>query len=195
MNVRCRARAFPPTLKSPGADRPHEGLLLGVTMDTTMDWSGCLQVEQVPGKVSGAPILKDTRMPADAVVENYEAGLPPAVIACYFSLDLQQVEAVIRYYLAHRPDIDPPHSREPVPPLVAALARKIWESAHQVVPGDTVLVDAEGSPSAEGACWWIATHTGGDPIIEDQTSGTSGQGLREFFDAYQTDGRSRHRNH
>jgi uncharacterized protein (DUF433 family) len=69
-----------------------------------MDWSGCLQVEQVPGKVSGAPILKDTRMPADAVIENYESGLPPAVIARYFSLDLRQVEAVIRYYLAHRPD-------------------------------------------------------------------------------------------
>jgi uncharacterized protein (DUF433 family) len=155
-----------------------------------MDWSGCLQVEQVPGKVSGVPILKDTRMPADGVVENYETGLPPAVIACYFSLDLRQVEAVIRYYLAHRPDTDPPHSREPVPPLVAALARKTWESANPDVPGDSALVDAEGSRSAEGACWWIATHTRGDPVIEDQTSGISGQGLREFFDAYQADGRS-----
>jgi hypothetical protein len=127
---------------------------------------------------------------ANAVVENYETGLPPAVIARYFSLDLRQVEALIRYYLAHRPDIDPPQSREPVPPLVAALARKIWESAYPGIPGDSALVDAEGSPSSEGACWWIATHTKGDPIIEDQTPGTSGQGLREFFDAYQADGRS-----
>jgi uncharacterized protein (DUF433 family) len=37
-----------------------------------MDWSGCELVEVVPGKVSGQPLVKDTRIPADFVVESYE---------------------------------------------------------------------------------------------------------------------------
>jgi len=39
-----------------------------------MDWSGCELVEIIPGKVSGALILKGTRVQADAVLENYENG-------------------------------------------------------------------------------------------------------------------------
>lgn len=39
-----------------------------------MDWSACELVEIVPGKVSGHPILSGTRVPADAVVENFESG-------------------------------------------------------------------------------------------------------------------------
>jgi uncharacterized protein (DUF433 family) len=41
-----------------------------------MDWSGCEIVEVIPGKVSGAPILKGTRVQADSIVENYESGSP-----------------------------------------------------------------------------------------------------------------------
>jgi uncharacterized protein (DUF433 family) len=37
-----------------------------------MDWSGCDLVEVVPGKVSGQPLVKGTRIPADFVVESYE---------------------------------------------------------------------------------------------------------------------------
>jgi len=39
-----------------------------------MDWSGCEIVEINPRKVSGAPIVKGTRVQADAIVENYESG-------------------------------------------------------------------------------------------------------------------------
>jgi uncharacterized protein (DUF433 family) len=42
--------------------------------EVSMDWSGCEIVETVAGKVSGRPILKGTRVPADAVVENFESG-------------------------------------------------------------------------------------------------------------------------
>ena len=41
-----------------------------------MDWSGCHFVEINPRKVSGAPILKGTRVQADAIVENFESGSP-----------------------------------------------------------------------------------------------------------------------
>jgi uncharacterized protein (DUF433 family) len=40
-----------------------------------LDWSQCPVVESVPGKVSGAWVFKDTRMPVATVFENLEAGL------------------------------------------------------------------------------------------------------------------------
>jgi uncharacterized protein (DUF433 family) len=39
-----------------------------------MDWSGCDLVEIIPGKVSGVPLLKGTRMPADQVIESLDDG-------------------------------------------------------------------------------------------------------------------------
>ena len=39
-----------------------------------LDWSQCAAVESVPGKVSGAWVLKGTRMPVSAIFENLEAG-------------------------------------------------------------------------------------------------------------------------
>jgi uncharacterized protein (DUF433 family) len=39
-----------------------------------MDWSGCDLVEINPGKPSGAPVLKGTRLPADVIVSDFEAG-------------------------------------------------------------------------------------------------------------------------
>jgi uncharacterized protein (DUF433 family) len=65
--------------------------------DTGRDWLGCDEVEQVPGKVSGVPILKGTRVQADAIVENYQSGLSAPEIADLFDLRPEQVEAVIDY--------------------------------------------------------------------------------------------------
>jgi uncharacterized protein (DUF433 family) len=58
-------------------------------------------VETVPGKVSGVPLLKGTRVPADGVVENYEAGESVEEIAYNFDLDAKQVRAVLTYASAH----------------------------------------------------------------------------------------------
>ena len=35
-------------------------------------WDDCPLVERIPGKVSGGPVLKGTRLPADTLVENVE---------------------------------------------------------------------------------------------------------------------------
>ncbi len=67
----------------------------------TFDWSGCDEVEQVEGKLSGVPVLKDTRMQADLVADNYQAGLPAEEIADLYHLKLEQVKAVIDYTLSH----------------------------------------------------------------------------------------------
>ena len=40
-----------------------------------MDWSQCPAVESIPGKVSGAWVLKGTRMPVQTIFENLEAGM------------------------------------------------------------------------------------------------------------------------
>jgi uncharacterized protein (DUF433 family) len=40
-----------------------------------LDWSQCEAVESVPGKVSGAWVFKDTRMPVQTVFVNLQAGM------------------------------------------------------------------------------------------------------------------------
>lgn len=40
----------------------------------TLDWSQCPVVESVPGRLRGAWVFRNTRMPGSAVFENLEAG-------------------------------------------------------------------------------------------------------------------------
>ena len=42
---------------------------------TTLDWSQCPAVESIPGKVSGAWVLRGTRTPVKVLFENLEAGM------------------------------------------------------------------------------------------------------------------------
>jgi len=60
--------------------------------------SQCSVVESVPGKVSGAWILKGTRMPVSAIFENLEAGANiDDLMQWYPGLDRVQVKAVIEF--------------------------------------------------------------------------------------------------
>ena len=64
----------------------------------TFDWSQCSAVESVPGKVSGAWVLKGTRMPVSAIFENLEAGASiDDIMQWYEGLNLEQVKAVIEF--------------------------------------------------------------------------------------------------
>jgi uncharacterized protein (DUF433 family) len=63
-----------------------------------LDWSQCPAVESVPGKMSGAWVLKGTRMPVSAIFENLEAGASIDHIMEWFDgLDREQVKAVIEF--------------------------------------------------------------------------------------------------
>ena len=65
---------------------------------TTLDWSQCPAVESVPGKMSGAWVLKGSRMPVSAIFENIEAGASIDDIMAWFEgLDREQVKAVIEF--------------------------------------------------------------------------------------------------
>jgi uncharacterized protein (DUF433 family) len=54
-------------------------------------------VESVPGKVSGAWVFKDTRMPVATVFENLEAGLTVEEVMEEFSVTREQINAVLRF--------------------------------------------------------------------------------------------------
>jgi uncharacterized protein (DUF433 family) len=63
-----------------------------------LDWSQCPAVESVPGKLSGAWVLKGTRMPVTAIFENIEAGASiDDIIEWFDGLDRNQVKAVIAF--------------------------------------------------------------------------------------------------
>ena len=63
-----------------------------------LDWSECPAVESVPGKVSGAWVLRGTRMPVATIFENLEAGASiDDLLNWYEGLDRKQVQAVIAF--------------------------------------------------------------------------------------------------
>jgi uncharacterized protein (DUF433 family) len=63
-----------------------------------LDWSQCPAVESVPGKVSGAWVLRGTRMPVSVIFENLEAGASIDDIMGWFEgLDREEIKAVIEF--------------------------------------------------------------------------------------------------
>ena len=67
-----------------------------------IDWSECPLVEAKPGVQSGAPVLLGTRMPVDAIVDNFDYGVSIAEIVEQFELPPDRVEAVLDYAKNHR---------------------------------------------------------------------------------------------
>ena len=63
-----------------------------------IDWSQCPAVESVPGRVSGAWVLKDTRMPVSAIFENLEAGASiDDIMEWFHGLDRTQIQEVVEF--------------------------------------------------------------------------------------------------
>ena len=67
-----------------------------------VDWSECPLVEVKPGVQSGAPVLRGTRMPVNAIVDNYDYGVSVAEIAEQFEIPPANVEVILTYAKAHR---------------------------------------------------------------------------------------------
>jgi uncharacterized protein (DUF433 family) len=70
-----------------------------------IDWSQCPAVESIPGKVSGAWVFRDTRMPVSIVFENLESGASIEEIVDWFHVSREQIVAVLEF--AAR-SLDPP---------------------------------------------------------------------------------------
>ena len=68
-----------------------------------MDWTGCDLVERVPGKVSGQPVVKGTRILADQIVEDAELGSPVEEIAeNYPSLPIEKIKRLLAFAHSHQ---------------------------------------------------------------------------------------------
>jgi len=68
----------------------------GIEM-ATLDWSQCPAVESVPGRLSGAWVFRNTRMPVSAVFENLEAGATIDEIIEQFDITRDQITAVLEF--------------------------------------------------------------------------------------------------
>ena len=77
----------------------------------TLDWSDCPLVEIIPGKVSGAPLLKNTRLPVDAITGNYDAFVDEGLsreeaiaetLDCYPEAGIDAIKAILNYRAAHQ---------------------------------------------------------------------------------------------
>jgi uncharacterized protein (DUF433 family) len=64
-----------------------------------VDWSKCYDVESVPGRVSGAWVIKGTRVPAQAIVDNAKAGFTAEqlVTEIFEGVPVERVRAVLRF--------------------------------------------------------------------------------------------------
>ena len=63
----------------------------------TLDWSKCPAVESVPGKLSGAWVFRDTRMPVATIFENLEDGLTIDEIVEQFDFTREQITEVLEF--------------------------------------------------------------------------------------------------
>src|ERR1700693_3031595 len=90
----------------------------------TLDWSQCPAVESIPGKVSGAWVLRGTRTPVKVLFENLEAGM--------------SIEEVIEQF---------PVTREHLESLIAVVALSLNKAPRygEIVAGLLVLFD-NGTP-------------------------------------------------
>jgi len=72
-------------------------------VDTDIDWLACELIEQVPGKVSGRPIVRGTRILPHAIVGSYDLGETIEELREGFpSLSVDQIERLIEFAHAQR---------------------------------------------------------------------------------------------
>ena len=63
-----------------------------------MDWSHCSDAERDPGRVSGAWVVRGSRVPVQAIIDNARDGFSPKAIADMFEgLRVERVRGVLRF--------------------------------------------------------------------------------------------------
>jgi uncharacterized protein (DUF433 family) len=62
-----------------------------------LDWSQCPMVESIPGKVSGAWVLRGTRTPVKALFENLEAGLSIEELIEQFPVSREEIDSLMAF--------------------------------------------------------------------------------------------------
>src|ERR1700712_1126704 len=78
-----------------------------------LDWSQCPAVESVPGKVSGAWVFRDTRLPVATVIENLE-DLSVEEVMEQYDVTREQITAVLEFVAQSLKTSTPPVSESVV---------------------------------------------------------------------------------
>ena len=77
--------------------------MANVQTEAEIDWTACELIERVPGKVSGRPVVRGTRILPDAIVGSYDLGETIDELREGFpSLSISQIERLIEFARAHR---------------------------------------------------------------------------------------------
>ena len=74
-----------------------------VQTELEIDWTACELIERVPGKVSGRPVVRGTRIMPDAIVGSYDLGETIDELREGFpTLSVAQIERLIEFAHAQR---------------------------------------------------------------------------------------------
>jgi uncharacterized protein (DUF433 family) len=77
--------------------------MAGVETSVEIDWTACELIERVPGKVSGRPVVRGTRIMPEAIAGSYELGETIDELREGFpSLSVSQIERLIEFAHAQR---------------------------------------------------------------------------------------------
>jgi uncharacterized protein (DUF433 family) len=87
----------------------------GYAKMATLDWSQCPAVESIPGKVGGAWVFRNTRLPVATVIENLE-DLSFEEVMEQFDVTRDQITAVLDFVALSLQDSTP--RQQPEPPSV-----------------------------------------------------------------------------
>jgi uncharacterized protein (DUF433 family) len=63
----------------------------------SLDWSECPAVESIPGKVSGAWVLRGTRTPVKVLFENLETGMSIEEVIEQFPVTREQIDNLMAF--------------------------------------------------------------------------------------------------
>ncbi|MBV9154933.1 MAG: DUF433 domain-containing protein [Acidobacteriaceae bacterium] len=73
-----------------------------------IDWTACELIEQVPGKVSGRPVVRGTRIMPDGIVNSFNMGSTIEDIhEDWPSLSVAQIKRLIEFAHANREQLNP----------------------------------------------------------------------------------------
>jgi uncharacterized protein (DUF433 family) len=68
-----------------------------VQIMASLDWSQCPAVESIPGRVSGAWVLRGTRTPVKVLFENLEAGMSIDEVIEQFPVSREQFDSLMAF--------------------------------------------------------------------------------------------------
>jgi len=68
-----------------------------------MNWMECPEIEAVPGKMGGRPVIKGTRVQPETIVDNFEGGSSIEEIhENYPHLPVDTIRRIIEFHHSHQ---------------------------------------------------------------------------------------------